>query len=63
MATSKKSIKKETAPESQSIMVNQIILRPVDRSRKDVEDWRNAHRHAEQIEHPQTIRCLTCFPM
>jgi hypothetical protein len=57
----KKNIKKEAAPESQSLMINQIIIRPVDRSRKDVEDWRMAHRHAEQIEHPQTIRMFDLF--
>ena len=57
----KTKIKKEAAKENQPIVVNQVILRSVDRTKKDVEDWRNAHRHAEQIEHPQTIRLFDLY--
>jgi hypothetical protein len=43
-----KTTVKKTKGTTEPIMVNQIIIRPVDRSTKDIESWRSAHRYAEQ---------------
>jgi hypothetical protein len=43
-----KTTVKKTTGTTEPIMVNQIIIRPVDRSTKDIESWRTAHRFAEQ---------------
>lgn len=62
MATSKKNIKVEKAPEkTDSLVVNQIIIRAVDRSEKDIADWRIAHRHAEQVVSAQRIRLYDLY--
>jgi hypothetical protein len=61
MANDQKKIVRveEKAPES--LIVNQIIIRPVDRTQKDIADFRAAHRQAEQIYHAHRVRLYDLY--
>lgn len=59
MANEKNPIKKEAAPEN--VMVNQIIIRPIDRSSKDIGDYRTAQRQAEAVVHANRVRLYDLY--
>jgi hypothetical protein len=61
MAETQKTVVRETAPASDNIIVNQIIIRPVDRTQKDIADYRSAHRQAEQIYHAHRVRLYDLY--
>jgi hypothetical protein len=61
MADNNKTIKKETEKAPESLIVNQIVIRPVDRSVKDIETWRAAHRAAEMIVHANRVRLYDLY--
>lgn len=58
-----KNIKKETTtqPQSTPIVVNEIKQVSVDRTPKDIQTWRNAHRSAESIYYPNRSRLLDLY--
>jgi hypothetical protein len=60
MAENNQVVKKEAASNG-SIVVNQIIVRPIDRSPKDIETWRAAHRQAESPFWPQRFRLYDLY--
>lgn len=51
------------APEQNmdKLIVNHIVMRSVDRSRKEVGDWRDSHRAAESIYYPNRTRLLDLY--
>ena len=51
------------APEQtgERLIVNNLVFRSVDRSRKDVGDWRDSHRAAESIYYPNRTRLLDLY--
>lgn len=51
------------APEQgpEQLIVNHIVMRSVDRSRKEVGDWRDSHRAAENIYYPNRTRLLDLY--
>lgn len=51
------------APEQTDLplIVNNIVLRSIDRSRKDVGDWRDAHKAAESIYYPNRTRLMDLY--
>lgn len=53
------TVKREKTPEA--IIVNKIIIRPVDRTSKDIQTWRTAHRIAEQIYHANRVRLYDLY--
>jgi hypothetical protein len=56
-----KTIRREQAVNPESIVVNQIIIRPVDRSQKDIESFRTAHRQAEAIVSAHRVRLYDLY--
>lgn len=46
------AILKQPVENDKAIVVNQVILRPIDRTMKDISTWRNAHIAAERIIWP-----------
>lgn len=46
MANKKQAVTKTTAA-TDNIVINNLVIRPVDRTPKDIAHWRNAHRSAE----------------
>src|SRR5665213_760576 len=53
------TVKREKTPEA--VIVNQIVIRPVDRTSKDIESWRIAHRVAEQVYHANRVRLYDLY--
>lgn len=54
----RKNIKKE---EAKPVVINQIIIRPVDRASKDIASWRIAHQHAEQVVYANRVRLYDVY--
>ena len=54
-AVKKATVKKVTTTEDQTIIVNQIRIVSVDRSSKDIGDWKNAMERAEFVIHPNRV--------
>ncbi len=52
---------KQPVENDKAIVVNQIILRSIDRSMKDIETWRNAHKAAESIWSPVRVRLYDLY--
>lgn len=67
MATAKKTkeparrVTKEKANASPSIVMQQLVLRNIDRTQKDIGDWRLGHRMAEAIQNPTRGKLLDLF--
>lgn len=55
----KVSRSQEKAPDS--IIVNQIIIRPVDRSVKDIQTWRSSHQYAERTVHASRVKLYDLY--
>jgi phage gp29-like protein len=55
MEDNKKVITRETEKAPENIVINQIVIRPVDRSPKDIHKWRNAHIYAERVIHANRV--------
>jgi hypothetical protein len=58
---SDKKIIKESTTSPENIVVNQIIIRPVDRTQKDIADYRTAHRFAEAVVHAHRVRLYDLY--
>lgn len=56
-----KTVRKEPGVNPENIVVNQIIIRPVDRTQKDIESFRTAHRHAEAIVSAHRVRLYDLY--
>lgn len=56
-----RTIRKEPGTNPENIVVNQIIIRPVDRTQKDIESFRVAHRQAEQIVSAHRVRLYDLY--
>ena len=54
------TIKKEKG-EKKPVVINQLNIISVDRSSKDITDWRNAHRNAEATEYPNRSRLYDIY--
>lgn len=55
------NVKKETAPAKATLVVQEIKQVSVDRTPKDIQSWRNAHRTAESIYYPNRSRLLDLY--
>lgn len=53
--------KKVKAENGQQLVVNQIIIRPIDRSTKDIQSWRSAHQQAEQVVYANRTRLYDLY--
>lgn len=66
MATAKKAaakpkVTKAATPEPANLVFHQLILRNIDRTPKDVADWRLAHRMAEAVTQPTRRRIFDLY--
>ena len=61
MASNNNKAKKAKPIPEKSLVVNQIILQAVDRSKKDIQNWRWAHINAEAIEVPNRTRLYDLY--
>jgi hypothetical protein len=48
-------IMKEQGVNPKAVVINKIIIRPVDRSPKDIQRWRTAHKYAESIVYANRV--------
>lgn len=61
MAKQFKKVKRGEDIKNAQIVVQQINQTNVDRTPKEVADWRNAHRIAESKTHPNRSRLLDLY--
>ena len=54
------NVKKES-PESKAVVIHSLNIISVDRTPKDIQSWRNAHRQAEAIQYPNRCRLYDLY--
>lgn len=52
---------KQTDAEKESIVINKITIRSVDRTRKDIKDWRHALEYAEAVIYPRRTKLYDLY--
>lgn len=61
MAEVKEKTVQPVNPEKESIVINQITIRSIDRTRKDIKDWRLALEFAEAVIYPRRTRLYDLY--